>query len=327
MIMKRLLWGISLISAITMLPAHTHSHYAQKITQETLTTLTLPIDFTRTGLQSFFVDQFNSPLYTEYILPSHFGHLAYLLHYSSTVHEPYDFVVGVFDIFHTRMKDCQWVNALSLSLLLDQLPKYIQEMCREKEQEPLEKSIEEILYKRLFSRFTKLSNNPMDGVNNLETLLETMDQIVKPASHEISELVTKAAQKRPVKELQDIVTRFIESALEKVVWNPQTQHDSWDSLCILAEQISQLHDCGIIYSAKTVNHLYWTLLYRYGYFMRSTKDMINPEVFDYIKSDIALHQYNWLCYPEAEDFLTTKSDYIKYLMWECIAERQAEMLL
>ncbi|MBY0110277.1 MAG: hypothetical protein K2X90_04155 [Candidatus Babeliaceae bacterium] len=301
--------------------------YAQKINKEALLTLTSPIVFTRIGLESFFVDQFSSPLYTECVLPSHFGHLAYLLHYSSNVEDPYDFVLGIFDIFHTRMKDCHWVNALSFSLLLDQLPAYLQDMCVQKEQEELEKSIEDIIYKRLFARFTKLSNNPMDGVNAIDTLLETIDQVVKPTAQEISQMLTKSAEKRPVRELQEIVTRFIESALEKIVWNPQTQHDSWDSLCILAEQIRLLHDQGIIYSTKTLNHLYWTLLYRYGYFLRSTKDMLNPEVFEYIKADIMMHQYDWLASPEAEEFLTPKKEYLKYILWECIADQQAQAIL
>lgn len=322
--MKRLLFIISLITLIH----YTHTQtYTQKVNRETLSALTTPIAFTRIGLESFFVEQFNSPLYTECVLPSHFGHLAYLLHYSSNVNEPYDFVLGIFDIFHTRMKDCHWVNALSFSLLLDQLPGYLQDMCVQKEQEELEKSIQDILYKRLFARFTKISANPMDGINSMDTFLETIDQVVNPTAREISELVAKAAQKRQVRELQDIVTRFIESALEKIVWNPQTQHDSWDSLCILAEQIRQLHESGIIYSAKTVNQLYWTLLYRYGYFLRSTKDLLNPEVFEYIKADIAMHQYDWLATAEAEEFLTPKKEYIKYILWECITDQQAQILL
>jgi hypothetical protein len=318
--MKRLLLLITLIT-------FTHNTYAQRVSKETLLTLTAPIEFTCIGLDGFFRQQFASPLYTEYVLPSHFGHLAYLLHYSSNVQEPYDFVLGVFDIFHTRMKDCHWVNALSFSLLLDQLPGYLQDMCIQKEQEELEKSIEEVIYKRLFARFTKLSNNPMDGINSMDTFLETIDQVVKPTAREISELVTKSAQKRQVRELQDIVTRFIESALEKVVWNPQTQHDSWDSLCILAEQIHQLHNCGIIHSPKTLNHLYWTLLYRYGYFLRSTKDILNPEVFEYIKADIAMHEYGWLATAEAEEFLTPKKEYLTYVLWECITDREAKALL
>jgi hypothetical protein len=317
--MKRLLFFITLVPFIQYTYCQTK--------KEAILELTTPIAFTRIGLQSFFTTQFNMPDYTQYVLPSHFGHIASLLHFSKNVNEPYEFILGIFDIFHTRMKDCYWVNALSLSLFLDQLPGYLQEMCTEKEKELLEKAIEEVLYKRLFSRFTKLSNNPMDGINNMDTLLETLDQVVKPTALEISELVTKAAQKRPVRELQEIITRFIESAFEKIVWNPQTQHDSWDSLCILAEQVRQLHNCGIIPSSKTANHLYWTLLYRYGYFLRSTKDILNPEVFDYIKSDIAMHQYDWLATAEAEEFLTPKKEYLKYVLWECIAEREAQILL
>lgn len=316
--MKKLLITLSLIT----FAQYTHTH-----TKETLSSLTTPIVFTRIGLESFFVDQFSSPLYTELVLPSHFGHLAYLLHYSSNVQEPYDFVLSVFDIFHTRMKDCHWVNALSFSLLLNQLPDYLQDMCMQKEQELLEQSIKDIIYKRLLSRFTKISRNPLDGVSPIDTFLETIDHIVDPTAREISELITQAAQKRPVRELQDIVTRFIESALEKIVWNPQTQQDSWDSLCILAEQIGHLHDCGLIHSPKTANHLYWSLLYRYGYFLQSTKDVLKPELFDYIKADVAMHEYAWLSTPESEEFLTPKKEYLKYILWECVAQKEAQAVL
>ncbi len=297
---------------------------AAPLTKEAFETMTRPIAFNRAGLELFFIEQFNVPTYTEHILPSHFGHLAHFLHYSNTIVEPYDFVLTVFDIFHTRMKDTHWVNALSFSLLLEQLPRYLQTMCMQKEQETLQESIKDILYKRFISRFTKYSQNPLDGINTFDTFLNTIDEVINPTAQEISELVTKAAQKRPVTDLQNIVSRFIESALEKIVWNPQTQQDSWDCVCILAEQINHLHTCGIIQSSKTVNHLYWSLLYRYGYFLRSTKDILVPALFDYIKEDLAARHHDWLATPEVEGFLTPKKDYLKYIIWECIAEKEMQ---
>ncbi len=293
--------------------------HAAPLNKTSFETLTRPIIFNKAGLELFFIEQFNMPGYTEHILPSHFGHMAHFLHFSNTIAEPYDFVLTVFDIFHTRMKDCHWVNALSFSLLLDQLPRYIQQLCMQKEHEELTATIKDILYKRFISRFTKFSQNPMDGINTFDTFLSTMDEVINPTALEISELVTKATQKRPVADLQNIVSRFIESAVEKIVWNPHTQEDTWDSVCMLAEQITYLHTCGIIPSSKTVNHLYWSLIYRYCYFLRSTKDIINEKLFDYIKNDLAGGQQQWLDIPETEEMLTPKKEHLKYVIWECIA--------
>lgn len=296
--------------------------YSTSLTQTNLETLTRPLTFNHAGLELYFAEQFNSPLYTEHILPAHFGHLAHFLDYGSTLAEPYDFTLTILDIFHTRMKDTLWVNALSFSLLLEQLPRYLQNMCAVSEQETLKESIREILYRRLLNRFTQLSQNPMDGINSFDTLLHTLDEVVDPTSLEISELVMHATKKRPIRDLQELVTRFIESALEKILWNPKTHHDSWDSVCILAEQIQHLYDCGIIHSLKIVNHLYWTLLYRYGYFLRSAQDMLNQETFEYIKMDIAQNYHEWLTLPESDELLTPKLEYLKYILWECITHRE-----
>lgn len=294
--------------------------------KQNIEALTTPIVFTRPGLELFFSEQFNSPLYGAHILPAHFGHLAHFLHYSYTLPEPYPFVITVFDIFHMRLKDALWVNALSLSLLLEKLPQYLERLCVQKEQELLQESIKDILYQKFITRFSQLSQNPMDGINPVDTFLQNIDQLVNPAAQEIAALVEKNGQKRPVRELQELVTRFIESALEKVVWNPQSQQDTWDSACLLAEQVRQLHDMGIIYSPQVLNHLYWTIIYRYCHFLRSTKDTLEPFVFEYVQNHIATKEPVWLCGAETEPFLTAKTDYLKAVIWECLAEKAVNRL-
>ena len=324
--MKRLLSGLSSLGAAGLTLCTMMVPLNGNARSDELLALTTPITFTRVGLESFFTDQFNSPLYTDAVMPCHFGPLAQLLHFSIGLEDPYDFASRIFDIFHTRLKDCRWVNALSLSLLLQQLPTHLEAMCAPPPEENLEQDIKDILYKNLFSRFTHLTKNPLDALNSIDTLGETLDQIVNPAALEISELVAKAAQKRPAYELQDIVTRFIESALEKVVWNANTQHDTWDSACILAAQLNQLYECNIIRSQKALNHLYWTILYRYGYFLQTTKEQLAQETFEHIKDSLASGRQDWLYTPELEDFLIPKTEYLKYIVWECITEREAHQV-
>ena len=154
--------------------------HAKHLTQESYALLTQPVAFTRTGVEFFFTSQFNAPEYSECVMPSHFGHLTHFLHYGSTLERPQDFVTTIFDIFHTRMKDTHWVNALAFTLFLEQLPRYTQQLCEDADQHNLKQDIQDILYKRLFARFTQFSNNPMDGINGLDTLVQTIDDIVNP---------------------------------------------------------------------------------------------------------------------------------------------------
>ncbi len=314
------LYGVSLFSSCLL--ASLSMHAAHTLNSEKLEIFTRPVVFNRAGLEIFFAEQFNNPVYVEHILPSHFGHLAHFLHFGKSLADPYDFVMTVFDIFHMRLKGTHWVNALSLSLLLEQLPFYLHDICISREQERLEETIKDILYRRFIARFSKFAQNPMDGINSFDTFLQTIDEFIDPTASEISHLINQGRQKKPVLELQTLVSRFVESALEKVIWNPQTQHDSWDSVCILAEQINILHASGIINSQKTVNHLYWTLLYRYEYFLRSAKEILNQDVFDYIKNDLAMNDREWLVLAESEEFLTSKKEYLKYVLWECIADKE-----
>ena len=74
---------------------------------------------------------------------------------------------------------------------------------------------------------------------------------------------------------------------------------------------------GLIYSPKLANHLYWALLYRYGYFLKAMKSQLGQKFFDTIKYDLVRTDYAWLNVPEQEEFLLAKASYLKHIIWEC----------
>ncbi len=252
--------------------------------------------FTRSGFRCFFKHTFNQQLYSQQFLPSCFAHLVDFVEYGRQLNNPESFIVSSFDIFNQRLKEAQWVNPYAFIQLLEQLQELLQTVlrnCTVKQKQ----AIRNCLKSCLRDRFQELKANPT--------------QFMDSVSQEIFVIAQGNENDPSLKDLQISIIRFLETALNKLIWDFREQQATWETVKVIAQHLEQFTEREIIADAKTLNELYWSLLYRYCYFIDCAGSELTPQTYEVIKQDLMGDTLLFLTLEEQEDFIKTKKKRLK----------------
>jgi len=269
---------------------YTQLTFGASISPELMKSFLQPITFNRTGIVSFFTDTFNHELYGTFALPASFCHMKEFISFSKTMQDPLGYMRSITSLFHDRLKEALWVNPYALSGLLTAYSNQA-ELWATTVNDP-EETVKKLLYNSLLSKFNELKKDP-------ELFMSTLSkEIVTTLNNE-----TRMAQR----ELGYSITRFIEGALDKIIWDPREGEQCWQSCKAIADQLAQLHALKIIGTEVELNHCYWSLVYRFCYFIETTAEHISLETYQAMKYDIANKNSPLLCIPEQEAFIHSKA--------------------
>jgi hypothetical protein len=254
-----------------------------------------PLHFSPSGMRHFFMRTFRSQLYGTRFLPSCFVHVTDFLAHSKKTENPCLFAQAVISSFHNALKKSTWTNPYALATLLEELPPLVAPFCIETHQS-IKEIIKQELYQALRYNFEELQNNPESF---LEKTAETITIKIASPTEQIL-----------VRELQYSLARFIESALDKLLFDPNEQEYTWKITILLAEHLQALEKSHII-DERTLNQLYWSLLERFVYFINSTGSLLHPATYTLIQENIKTASHHMLHLEEEEAFFVKKSVYLQ----------------
>lgn len=237
------------------------------------------------GISGFFTDVFNHQAYAEGFLPGNFFHMIELFQHGNKTGKDRLYVRSVFRLFSNKIKACSYINAYSFADLLSQFPALLQSyftVSSDCAVTSLKDIIYEIQYQTFKTQFPEFKASP-------ETFLTNLSQHIEDAA-----------------ELRKMVMLFLEISLNKLVWSPEDQFDTWQCAKLIADQLSALYRRSIIADLDDLNSLYITLLERYCLFLDIGGSHIDIMTFEKIKQDIHSSRIALLELPEQEDLLETK---------------------
>jgi len=286
------------------LPTILHTSH---ISQELLREFIKPVPLNRNALKTFFINVFNHQSYGTHCLPASFRHAIDFLSYNKQVKNPLDYTVSIFDLFHDRLKESTWVNPYALTHLLNAVNEHTATLLQEPKIDRHD-LVKQTIYNALLTQFAQLKNDPDTFIT---TLTDNIFAIVDDP------------EKQQRAELQHALIRLIESALDKVIWDPSEQEDCWDSCKLLAEQLDTMHRLAILPNETILNHCYWSLIYRFSYFIETTGEHLSPAVYRAIKNDILLQQIPLLTLAEQEEHILTKAQRLHTAVFEGEVKVQA----
>ncbi|MFA6066799.1 MAG: hypothetical protein WC707_06480 [Candidatus Babeliaceae bacterium] len=267
------------------------SHEA--FTNNDLVSFLKPVKFTQPGVRCFFKHTFNQTSYSEHFLPACFLHCLDFLEFGVQLDQPNGFLESSLDIFHQKLKESQWVNPFALHIMLKEFPRLFEPITKNYK-EAQKELIKKIIKHALLTRFTELKQDPSGFIDNLA------DEIM---------VTTHGSDGEPtVQQLQWCIVRFIESGLNKLIWDPRDQLETWENVKTLGSCLDALYDSAIIPDTKMLNQCYWSLIYRYCYFIESTGPALSLETYSAIQQDLTNASLAFLYLEEQEDFITTKVD-------------------
>lgn len=310
--------GYIVLIILTAIPTIVHSNFFQESVptldyqptkEEVVNSFLKPVQFSQHGIKNFFSQRFNTKLYSERFLPACFIHVLDWLEYGSQMGKPYSYYESVFNLFHQRLKESEWVNPYALIAFLERLPDFI-ECLPEKEHIHVQKKIREELENALITKFSLLKENPAAFLN------ETAEIIAQTSESTLFEHGS-------FHHLQNALARFLEGALNKLIWTPHDKIDVWKSVKVLAKKCELLHYYGILENIDDVNRLIWSILYRFGYFLECAGSQLSYSFYRTAQQELRNQNFSFLEIEEQEEWLTTKRAYLDKILTEGVLKSQA----
>lgn len=245
------------------------------------------------------------PNYRQHILPNNFSYLMQLLEYGSKTGQSREYAQNVISLFSKLLKGSEYANSYKFSELLNQFPDHLKHyfsgyklesqsqliLANDLDMlERLEQTVTSIVYNKFAKDFASCKSNP--------------EQFLKDLSHRI---VQATSQEVNMEQLRQMVIRFLEVGLSKLVWSPRDEEKSWESVKAISHQLAKLMEYNIIDDINDIDELFWTLVHRYRYFLELHSTDMPLTFYHQIRKDIQNQKLILFELEEQESFLQTKA--------------------
>lgn len=248
------------------------------------------------------------------------SHMGTFLQQACSVDSSRGYAQLIFDLFANKFKGTEYLAAYQFETFVADLPDCMQSSINiEKVQQYLRNPYNN---ETLFNRFTSITHNILyqQFSTKYDQFKANPDQFLLSIAEEITDIARAEAE---VELLRHTVVRFLEICLSKLVWSPHDDIKTWESVKRIANQMAFLVERNIITDINHLDDLYWSLLYRYCYFLDIAGPLLSNSFFQAIKDDIATHQLLFLELEEQDPFMGSK---LKHLQ-QTIMHTQARALI
>ena len=152
----------------------------------------------------------------------------------------------------------------------------------------------------------------MTAVNDVEKLTAFRVKLIDDLSEDILEEIQGNFYETPFRQEQfrQSIIRFLEIALNKIIWYPSDGQDTWKSVKLFAHQIYKLHQTDII-DEDELDDFYKSLLERFCYYLDMHGSGISLKTLAIIRSDITSKKLHFLELEEQEAYLEPKPERLK----------------
>lgn len=247
----------------------------------------VPIHANHSSIKKFLVNTFNSSYYGEF-LALDFSHITSLLSFYDQTQEPKRYIRSILRLFSQKIKSCSYINSYAFLKFLDQLslilyPIFIDNTQSNVKQKynhlHIKSQIKECLYNYFLNNFQNFKKDPSQELEKLSVKLSSIatENLNKDNNQDkdISNL-----------ELQHNIIRFLELVLNKLIWSPKDQTESWENLKSIAQRLEKLMINNIIPDIETLNENYWSLIQRYCYFLELFAILLKIETIESIAREV-----------------------------------------
>lgn len=262
--------------------------------------------------------QLKNPNYRKEILPNDFSYLTDIIELGNKNNQPPAYLRSAIKMFSNMLKSSHYINAHAFSSLIATFPTILPSYFS------LQASRSYISHQALydadmFDRFKTTVNNVLYSKFSTEydSFKRDPGQFLQNIS---AEIVTIAQEEVMREQLRQAIVRFCEIALNKLIWNPAEQEQTWNITKKIADQLASLLEHNILDDANDLDDLYWTLLNRYCYFIEITAGDMNESFYTSVKNDISLHSSPLFELEEQDFIVEPKFSYMQRTLIEAEAQ-------
>lgn len=253
--------------------------------------------------------------YRKETLPNDFSYLTYLINFDTQQNQSALYLRSVIKLFSNMLKSCSYINANAFSQLLEKSPDLLSsyftlrlateylpdntELYEASLSERFNGTVHGLLYSKFSTEYAFFRQDP--------------DEFLKGLS---SSITAFAQEELTIQQTRQDLIKFYEIALSKLIWDVETQEQTWILTKKIAEQLATLLQRNIIDDSNDLDDLYWTLLTRYCYFIELTATDMPASFFIEIRNDIR-NSANVIFAMKEQDFIVeSKASYMQRTLIE-----------
>jgi hypothetical protein len=271
------------------------------------------------GVTDFLSKILNNRFYPIETLPCHLRDLQTLLNQGRFVPNPVPYTKALFKLFGNKIKGAPYMSAYGLLELLEQLPISLDYL---KELKPIDVTsakyydeLHNLLYDAFLTKFDDLKANP----NVFFTMLT--NNVITLVSKNLTKSTLEITRNETLIDLQPVFVRFIDTSLNKLMWNTKEPENIWRTTKGIATELESLYDKEFISDLSDLDDLYWTLIHRFALFLDLSANKLSLELLHEMHNEVVSGNLVFLSIAEQEPYLQTKKQVLEAALVSAISKR------
>ena len=161
----------------------------------------------------------------------------------------------------------------------------------------------------MFDRFKESVNSVLytSFLNEYDLFKKDPDNFLQDLSQQVLDL---AQEEIAVLQLRNVLMRFLETSIGKLVWSADESEKAWDSTKKIASELTKLTEQAIIEDINELDDLFWSLTYRFGFFIDIFASTLPDAFYDVVQQDIVAKKLLLVNLEEQQDWLEAKETYL-----------------
>jgi hypothetical protein len=255
-----------------------------------------PIHLTRPGLRCFFKHVYNDPYYGSEFLPACFIHIEDFFSCMPSIERKDAFSHSFITLFHNKLKEARWVNPFAFEQALVAIKTWMPRVISYGMLE-LEKKTNLMLEKFAHKIISK-------------TDTASRSEVVEAYSTKLYNLYM-GTHKPVYARVQELMSSFIESACEKLIWSHKDGIETWEIFKRLDALIYELYKTKVISDKAVMQRILCSLVCRFVYFLDTLGVGLDDAALDTIEKECAENcSIVSFALPEQEDLVLSKKDFL-----------------
>ncbi|KKQ49172.1 MAG: hypothetical protein US69_C0008G0002 [candidate division TM6 bacterium GW2011_GWF2_38_10] len=262
---------------------------------------------------------YNEPSYAE-VLSQNATHIVDFLELTTEMSLGVETTYVALRLFYNKLKAAELIDDSMMLQILPHLNPHLGRFFDEHMQETslidldvIKQHIEKTIDAKLSAHQTTSQPSSNDIVQDIMAMV-----------HQEEQRIQKRASKQAARErLRAVVLRFLDLALNKLMWNIDAPESIWQSFLTITQQLQMLGAENIINHLDDLDDLLWTTTHRFCYFIDLLGGHLPLSFFEEIEYDLTNNLVFFLEAPEQDHEITSKKNTIAQTLIKAKAKAYA----
>jgi len=261
------------------------------------------------SMTGYIKEMYNNKYYANF-LSQDGSHIIQFLELGNEINLEVEALYTGLRLFYNKIKSCELIDDTVLIQIIAPMPILLEKFFDEDELEfPAYNTLSSQTEKMLLYEFTEHMHHFQEEPDMF--LSEISQQIGRMTKEEFDVIEKMIEEKEMTQRLRHLVIRFLEVALSKVMWNQTSYESIWESILAIANSIQMLGVNGIIDHMDDLDDVFWSLTYRFCYFLDLVGSGLPTSFYEEIEGDIDGGVVFFLELPEQDEGIKSKKQVLK----------------